>query len=71
MKILAKSWMLCLLVMVAASAALFAQTSEPEKPPIQASVLDARDAFLSPGKRVHREVVGRLDESTFRVIRHL
>jgi hypothetical protein len=42
MKILAKSWLACLLVTVVASAALFAQSSGPEKPQNQASVLDAR-----------------------------
>ena len=46
MKIFAKSWMVCLLVVGAASAALFAQTSAPEKPPIQASVLDARQIVV-------------------------
>ena len=42
MKIFAKSWIVCLLVTGAASAALFAQTSAPEKPAVQASVPDAR-----------------------------
>ncbi len=42
MKMRAKSWMQCLFVIVVASAALFAQSSEPEKPQNQASVLDAR-----------------------------
>jgi hypothetical protein len=42
MKILARSWVECLLVMVVASAALFAQSSGPDKPQNQADVLDAR-----------------------------
>ena len=42
MEILAKSRMEMLLVMVAASTALFAQSSGPEKPQNPASVLDAR-----------------------------
>jgi hypothetical protein len=42
MKMVAKSCMQCLLVMVVASAALFAQSSGPEKLQNQASVLDAR-----------------------------
>jgi len=42
MKILAKSRMAMLLVMVAASGALFAQSSGPDKPQSHASVLDAR-----------------------------
>jgi hypothetical protein len=42
MKTLAKSWLACLLVTVVASAALFAQSSGPEKLQNQASVLDAR-----------------------------
>jgi hypothetical protein len=41
MRILAKTWAECLLVMVA-SAALFAQSSVPEKRQNQASILDAR-----------------------------
>ena len=47
MKILAKSRMAMLLVMFAASAALFAQSSGPEKPQNHASVLDARQ-IVSP-----------------------
>jgi hypothetical protein len=42
MEILAKSRMEMLLVMVAASAALFAQSSGPEKPQNHANFLDAR-----------------------------
>jgi hypothetical protein len=42
MEILTKSRMVMPLVMVAASAALFAQSSRPEKPESDASVLDAR-----------------------------
>jgi hypothetical protein len=42
MEILAKSWMQCLLVLVLASAALFAQSNGPDKPQNQASVLDPR-----------------------------
>ena len=42
MKILAKSRMAMFLVMVAASGALFAQSSGPDKPQSHASVLDAR-----------------------------
>jgi hypothetical protein len=42
MKILVKSWVECLLVMVVASAALFAQSSVPDKLQNQASILDAR-----------------------------
>jgi hypothetical protein len=42
MKILAKSWMQCLLVMVTAFTALFAQSGGPYKPQNDASVLDAR-----------------------------
>jgi hypothetical protein len=42
MEILAKSRMATLLVVLAASAALFAQSSGPEKPQNRASVLDAR-----------------------------
>ena len=41
MKIFAKSWMVCLLVVGAASAALFAQSSGPDKPQNHAGVLDA------------------------------
>ncbi len=41
MKILAKSWLACLLVTVVAPVALFAQSSGPEKPQNQASILDA------------------------------
>jgi hypothetical protein len=47
MEILAKSWMAMLLAMFAASAALFAQSSGPEKPQNYASVLDARQ-IVSP-----------------------
>jgi len=43
MEILAKSRMEMLLVMVAVSTALFAQSSGPDKPQNQANVLDARD----------------------------
>jgi hypothetical protein len=43
MKILAKSRIGALLIVVAASSALFAQDSGPDKPPIPASVLDARE----------------------------
>jgi hypothetical protein len=42
MKMRAKSWIQFLLVMVVAPAALFAQTSGPEKHQNQASILDAR-----------------------------
>jgi hypothetical protein len=42
MKTVAKSWTQCLLVMIVASAALFAQSGGPEKLQSQASVLDAR-----------------------------
>jgi hypothetical protein len=42
MEILAKSRMAMLLIMVAASASLFAQSSGPDKPQSHASVLDAR-----------------------------
>lgn len=42
MEILAKSRMAMLLIMVAASGALFAQSSGPDKPQSHASVLDAR-----------------------------
>jgi len=38
--------MVCLLVVGAASAALFAQTNALEKPPIQASILDARQIVV-------------------------
>ncbi len=43
MEILTKSRMEMLLVMVAASTALFAQSSKPDAPQIHASVLDARE----------------------------
>jgi hypothetical protein len=41
MKPLSKSWMNSLFLLLAASAALFAQTSGPGKPSIQANILDA------------------------------
>jgi hypothetical protein len=46
MKLPAKSWMQYLLLMVATSAALFAQTGGPEKPQNQANVLDARQIVV-------------------------
>ncbi len=64
MKIFAKSWMVRLLVVGAASAALFAQTSEPEKPPIQASVLDARQIVVQSLAATERSWQAR-DHYTF------
>ncbi len=64
MKIFAKSWIVCLLVMGAASAALFAQTSAPEKPPIQASVLDARQIVVQSLAATERSWQAR-DRYTF------
>jgi hypothetical protein len=46
MKLLAKSWMQHLLVMVATSTSLFAQSSWPEKLQNQASALDARQIVV-------------------------
>src|SRR6267143_3013576 len=54
MKLPAKSWIQYLLLMVATSAALFAQTGGPEKPQNQANVLDARQILvqsLAPTER--------------------
>jgi hypothetical protein len=64
MKIFAKSWMACLLVVGAPSAALFAQTSAPEKPPIQASVLDARQIVVQSLAATERSWQAR-DHYTF------
>jgi len=64
MKILAKSSMQCLLVMVAVSAALFAQTSAPENPQNQASVLDARQIVVQSLAATERSWQAR-DHYTF------
>ncbi len=50
--------------MVAASVALFAQTNEPEKPPIQASVLDARQIVVQSLAATERSWQAR-DHYTF------
>ena len=52
------------MVMVAASAVLFAQTNEPEKPPIQASVLDARQIVVQSLAATERSWQAR-DHYTF------
>ncbi len=64
MKIFAKSWMACLLVVGTPSAALFAQTSAPEKPPIQATVLDARQIVVQSLAATERSWQAR-DHYTF------
>jgi hypothetical protein len=56
--------MACLLVVGAPSAALFAQTSAPEKPPIQASVLDARQIVVQSLAATERSWQAR-DHYTF------
>jgi hypothetical protein len=64
MKVFAKSWMACLLVVGAPSAALFAQTSAPEKPPIQATVLDTRQIVVQSLAATERSWQAR-DHYTF------
>jgi len=64
MKILAKSWVVCLLINVAASGALFAQTSAPGKTPIQASALDARQIVIQSLAATERSWQAR-DHYTF------
>jgi hypothetical protein len=64
MKIFPKSWVVSLLVVGATSAALFAQTSAPEKPPIQASVPDARQIVVQSLAATERSWQAR-DHYTF------
>ena len=56
--------MACLLVVGTPSAALFAQTSAPEKPPIQATVLDARQIVVQSLAATERSWQAR-DHYTF------
>jgi len=64
MKLPAKSWMQYLLLMVATSAALFAQTGGPEKPQNQANVLDARQIVVQSFAATERSWQAR-DHYTF------
>jgi hypothetical protein len=64
MKTLAKSWVVCLAVIIAASDALLAQTTAPEKAPIQASVLDARQIVIQSLAATERSWQAR-DHYTF------
>ena len=64
MKPLSKSWMNSLFLLLAASAALFAQTSGPEKPPTQASILDARQIVVQSIAATERSWQAR-DHYTF------
>jgi hypothetical protein len=64
MKPLSQSWMNSLFLLLAASAALFAQTSGPEKPPTQASILDARQIVVQSIAATERSWQAR-DHYTF------
>jgi hypothetical protein len=64
MKTFAKSWVVCLVVIVAASDALLAQTTAPEKAPIQASVLNARQIVIQSLAATERSWQAR-DHYTF------
>jgi hypothetical protein len=64
MKPLSKSWMNSLFLLLAASAALFAQTGGPEKPAIQAIILDARQIVVQSIAATERSWQAR-DHYTF------
>lgn len=64
MKPLSKSWMNSLFLLLAASAAVSAQTRGPEKPAIQASILDARQIVVQSIAATERSWQAR-DHYTF------